>query len=236
MDEHSRIRAVLAHIGRGGDLDDFPASRSEKRALIATAGRRQLIAWGKTHRRYELTARGRRELRRRPASASRLRISVNAIVVAGAAMALGLWFSADASRLLMGMQATAVASQPAVPAAFAALPEAVAFGPVPGQTDGPLGPDEAEQSAPAPATVAPPKGPTPAAAPQRDEPKPSAKSKRKVAKAHRKGSYASRRRRNDPAYAYTGRAPNPYGYGYARQGGYGNYGSFGGQGGWSYYR
>jgi hypothetical protein len=231
MDEDTRIRAVLEHIRRGEALEHFPATRNEKRALIATAGRRRLIAWERTRRRYELTLRGRRMLRRRPGSRSRLRLSAQATAVAAVAMALGLWFSADASRLLIGTQPTAVASRPAAPVAVAAqtaeLPD-----PFPEHVEEPVD----ESSVPAETSS---KGPTPAAAPAPVEPKPAAKSKRKVAKAHRKGTYASRHRRNDPTLAYTGprqaRPQTYFGYGYGHST-FGGQGSYGGQSNWSFYR
>jgi hypothetical protein len=233
MDEDARIRAVLEHIRRGGGLEDFPATRNAKRALIATAGRRRLIAWEKTRRRYELTLRGRRLLRRPPASASRRRLSVQAIAVAVGAVALGLWFSADASRLLIGSQATAVASRPAAPAApltVAAQPDPLPD-PFPEHVEEPTD----EQSVPA---AAPPKEPTPAAAPaQPAEAKPAAKSKRKVAKAHRKGTYASWHRRKTLAFTdpRQARPPTYSGYGYG-QSSFGGQRSFGGQSNWSFYR
>jgi hypothetical protein len=233
MDEDARIRAVLEHIGRGGGLEGFPGGRNEKHALIATAARRRLIAWEKTHRRYELTLRGRRMLRRRAGSSSRLRFSVKAIVVVAGAMALGLWFSADASRLLIGTQAPVVAAAPAAlaaPVIVAAQPD-----PFPEHVDEPAD----EQPVPA---ATPAKGPTPAAAPAPpEESKPAAKSKRKVAKSHRKATYASRHRRNDPTLAYTdprqARPPtySGYGYGYG-QSTFGGHSSFGGQSNWSFYR
>jgi hypothetical protein len=240
MDEDARIRAVLEHIRSGGGLENFPATRNEKRALIATAGRRRLIAWEKTHRRYEITLRGRRLLRRRPGSTSRLRLSPQAIAIAAGAMALGLWFSADASRLLIGPQPTAVASLPVV----AAAPVAVAVVPNPLPDPFPEHVDEPEEQS-VPAAI-PPKEPTHAVAPTHtEEPKPVAKSKRKVAKAHRKGTYASRHRRGNPTLAYTDpRQARPqtyfgYGYGHSNFGGqstYGGQGSYGGRGGWSFFR
>ena len=157
-------------------------------------------------------------------------------MVAAGAMALGLWFSADASRLLIGSQTTAVALQPAVPAApmeVAALP--LLPDPFPEHTEEPA----EEPSAPAATT---PKGSTPAAAAAPPaEPRPVAKSKRKVARAHRKGTYASRRRGNDPRVAYTdprqARPQTYYGYGYGYgQSTFSGPGRFGGQSNWSFYR
>jgi hypothetical protein len=151
-------------------------------------------------------------------------------------MALGLWFSADASRLLMGPPTPAVAARPAAPAApmtVAAQPSALLADPFPEHVE------EAtdEQSVPA---ATPSKEPTPAAAPAHpEEPKPVAKSKRKVAKAHRRATYASRHRRNDPTLAYTdprqARPPTYFGYGYG-QSNFGGQGSHGGQNNWSFYR
>ncbi len=60
--EQLRIGAALGHIQDRGNLDDFPADRNERRALMVTAVRRGLVAWDRRHERYELTGAGKAHL------------------------------------------------------------------------------------------------------------------------------------------------------------------------------
>src|SRR5262249_36534261 len=60
--ERMRIRAALRHLGSGADLRDFPATASEKIALVKTASQRKLVAWNRSRGCYELTAAGWCEL------------------------------------------------------------------------------------------------------------------------------------------------------------------------------
>ena len=61
-DERIRIHAVLKHLGSGGELREFPATASEKVALVKTASQRKLIVWHRGRSRYELTSAGWCEL------------------------------------------------------------------------------------------------------------------------------------------------------------------------------
>jgi hypothetical protein len=61
--ESARIGAAIEHINEHGNLDGFPAARGERAALVLTARRQGLVAWSRTHRKYELTIHGYRTLR-----------------------------------------------------------------------------------------------------------------------------------------------------------------------------
>jgi hypothetical protein len=61
-EEQLRIDGALAHIQERGNLDEFPADRNERRALIVTSVRRGLVAWDRRRERYELTGSGRAQL------------------------------------------------------------------------------------------------------------------------------------------------------------------------------
>jgi hypothetical protein len=200
MDEDARVRAALQHIGRGGDLADFPATRNEKRALIATGCRRRLITWKKVRGRYKLTSRGHRAWRHPTPVWSRVWSSARTIAITLAAVTLGLWYSLGASGLLAGGQPSAVALPATTPAQTAAVVDARPQPAPAGKAN-----DTAEQrdvaaqpsTAPASAAVEPPKPDTPEANPAgQDKRKLAAQSQRKVAKSHRKRTYASRRGRN----------------------------------------
>src|SRR6266498_50255 len=58
--EALRISAAMPHIKALGNLDGFPAGRSERLALMSTAGRQGLVVWDKSRARYELTSLGER--------------------------------------------------------------------------------------------------------------------------------------------------------------------------------
>ncbi len=60
MDE--KLREVLQHVDAGGDLQDIGGTKHEMAALVTTASKRGLVAWGKARGRYELTAAGRKRL------------------------------------------------------------------------------------------------------------------------------------------------------------------------------
>ena len=60
--EALRICAAMEHIKARGNLDGFRAGRSERLALMSTAGRQGLVVWDKSHSRYELTSLGERRL------------------------------------------------------------------------------------------------------------------------------------------------------------------------------
>ena len=60
--EALRICAAMEHIKAQGNLDGFLAGRSERLALMSTAGRQGLVVWDKGRSRYELTNLGERRL------------------------------------------------------------------------------------------------------------------------------------------------------------------------------
>jgi len=57
-DGSEKLDAILGHLARGRDLQDFSATATEKLGVIRTAAARRLIAWNKTRARYELTLAG----------------------------------------------------------------------------------------------------------------------------------------------------------------------------------
>jgi len=217
-DDRTRIDAILRHLGCGGELRDFPATDSEKLALIRTAGSRRLVAWHKGRARYELTPIGWSELTpRRRFGLGSLMASTALGATVGAAVLGFFWVSADASRLVAPSpvaraekaMAAPIASAPAYqpPSASPAVP------PAPGALAG---------TPPEPAKVAEqPVPPEPGAEAAPVEVKQAA-----VKKPRRKT--ASRRRTDETgaawAYADSWRA-RPSGYA-----GYGGQPSSGGQG------
>src|SRR5262249_55074642 len=99
MDEGRNMDAMLRHLGCGQDLRDFPATSTEKLALIRTADTRGLIAWRKTRARYELTSLGWDRLTpTRRFGAGSLMMSAAAGGVASAVALAVFWLPADASR------------------------------------------------------------------------------------------------------------------------------------------
>jgi hypothetical protein len=99
IDDGPRINAMLRHLGCGRDLRQFPATTTEKVALVRTAGARGLIEWRKTRARYELTSYGWNALMpaRRFGVAS-LVISAATGGIAGVVTMAVFWQPADASR------------------------------------------------------------------------------------------------------------------------------------------
>ena len=106
--EALRIGAAIEHIGRHGNLDGFPARRSQRLALVATAARQGLLVWHARRGCYQLTRRGHGRLRHDAHARSELRLShaparpvVNAGIVAAvgliaAGISLTAWLPADA--------------------------------------------------------------------------------------------------------------------------------------------
>jgi hypothetical protein len=96
MDQEARkIGAAIEHIQAHGNLDGFPARRSERLALVATAARQGLVTWNRSRGRYDLTSRGHwrvRALRRAGRNALRerqvgaIRSGMNAVVAAAASV------------------------------------------------------------------------------------------------------------------------------------------------------
>jgi hypothetical protein len=133
--EALRLGAAIEHIGRQGNLDGFPARRSQRLALVATAARQGLLVWHARRGRYELTWRGRGRLRHNARARSELRLSqgparpaVNAGIVAAAGLiaagiSLTAWLPADA---FMAARAPQLRSFSAMVATAAAPPAAKA--------------------------------------------------------------------------------------------------------------
>ncbi len=132
--EALRICAAMEHIKARGNLDGFRAGRSERLALMSTAGRQGLVVWDKSHSRYELTSLGERRLgglrtlvsgplrADRPVGQApvRSRMKSGLIgVVAGAAACAGLivWLPSDSSKPPSVLQAGVTSVTGAPPAA-----------------------------------------------------------------------------------------------------------------------
>jgi hypothetical protein len=243
MDEHAKIHAVLAHIGRGGELADFPATKTQRLALLATASRRRLIGWDRARGRYQLTSSGRRALRTRRKAGWWAAVAFALCVVT-----TGVWLSADGTRLLNGgqMGARLLASLTVAPAhglagsdsrAAPAPPDhggtrAVSTGQQALPETAPLDPSRSEPQ-PVPglmktALSIPPATPQtagvePARAPAADalpmiERKPVVRPKRTLAKQHHK-FHASRHRRRDHHLArHNLRPTHPAYFGYQPRG------------------
>ena len=95
-----RIGAAVEYIKAHGNLDGFPAGRSQRLALVSIAGRQGLVVWNRSRERYEPTSRGNlhvRAVRRSARNAlqdrqggaihsglSALTIALGAVVVVGA--------------------------------------------------------------------------------------------------------------------------------------------------------
>jgi hypothetical protein len=232
MDDEARIRAVLEHIRKGAGLENFPGTRSEKLAVVARADRDRLVEWSKTRGCYRLTLAGRWKLVDKTGLASRL--SAPAIAVT-AAVALGFWFSADASRLLTGGQTQARANHAQATTPKQAVPARAAF-PDSRPGAGPVAATEprdlAEQPSTVPATASaePVQRETPAVkSVGQHDPKPVTRAKRKVAKSRHKGTPTHGTSNPAFAFQYPGqfRQPAPF-----------SSGSFssGGRSTWSYFR
>jgi hypothetical protein len=164
IDEPAKIHAVLQHLGCGEDLASFPATASEKVALIRIAANRRLIAWHRARGRYELTGAGWSEL----GSGRRFGLlSLMASTAAGAvigAVVLGIfWLSSDAS--------TDLAAKPPARAVWRTEKAAVApaFRPANTRTAGDTAAVPPPAAAPAPAAV-PPAPPILAEQPVTEEP------------------------------------------------------------------
>jgi hypothetical protein len=128
--EAQRICAAMEHIKARGNLDGFLAGRSERLALMSTAGRQGLVAWDKSHSRYELTSLGERRLgglrtlvsgplkADRPVGQDFVRVKSRLLgAVAGAAACAGLivWLPSGSSKPPSALQAggTSVTGAPA---------------------------------------------------------------------------------------------------------------------------
>jgi outer membrane biosynthesis protein TonB len=249
--ERQRIQAVLRHLGSGADLRDFPASASEKVALVKTANQRGLIAWHKARGRYELTPAGWCELapsRRFGVGSMMVGTTLGATV--GAAALAVFWFTAGAAH-------GPAAPRPVVAAApVTKAPAPAVTGSVSNAGPSASTPTTAATPAPAPtapapvpaAAAAPIPAPAPAAAPVEPEPtkvaleptpeqlaEVAAKAKQAARKEKaRQRAAAARRKREEAARAWAG---DPW---RARQAEYSGHGVYsyggGGQNSWFAYR
>ena len=251
--ERMRINAVLRHLGSGADLRDFPASPSEKVALVKTASQRGLITWHKGRGRYELTATGWCELaptRRFGVGSVMLGTTVGATV--GAAALAVFWFTAGAAHAPVAPRSAAgpapaqvaTLSAPAVSGvASSAAPVASAETPAAPTTTA-AAPPPAAPAATAPARQAAPAAPVEAEHTQvAEENTPeqlaeTAKAKQTAAKKARPRAAARQRRREEAARAWAAEEPRSRQAEYSGHGVYGGYG-YGGYGGgnsWFAYR
>jgi hypothetical protein len=253
--ERMRIHGMLRHLGTGADLRDFPASASEKVALVKTANQRGLIAWHKSRGRYELTAAGWCEL------APTRRFGVGSIMVGttlgatlGAAALAVFWLTAGAAHVSAPGPRSATAPVPVQLAKLSApAVEGAASGPA--FVESTTAPDESTTASAAPPASPPASVPAreavPAAAPVEaeptkvaEEPTPeqlaeAAKAKRVAAKKARQRE-AARRRREEAARAWaaggSSRTREAEYSGHGVYGGYSGYGGYGGQNSWFAYR
>jgi hypothetical protein len=252
--ERMRINAVLRHLGSGADLRDFPASPSEKVALVKTASQRGLITWHKGRGRYELTATGWCELaptRRFGVGSMMLGTTVGATV--GAVALAVFWFTAGAAHAPVVPRSAAAPAPVQVAKLSAPAVSGAASNAVPVASEATPAPSTTAAAAPppaAPATAAPARDAAPAAAPVEpertrvaDEPTPeqlaeAAKAKQTAAKKARQRAAARQRRREEAARAWAAEEPRSRQAEYSGHGVYGGYG-YGGYGGgnsWFAYR
>ena len=230
-DDRLRIQAVLRHLGSGAELRDFPASPSEKVALVKTANQRGLIAWHKGRGRYELTPAGWCELapsRRFGVGSMMLGTMVGATL--GAAALAVFWFTAGAAygpaapRSVVAAAPVQVA-KPSAPAVSAPVSSAAPAAPI------------STPAAPPPAAAAPVE-PEPTSVAHEPTPEQlaeaAAKAKQAAAKKARQQA-AARRKREEAGRAW---AADPWHTRQAEYSGHGGYGSggYGGRNSWFAYR
>jgi hypothetical protein len=239
-DDRLRIQAVLRHLGSGADLRDFPASPSEKVALVKTANQRGLIAWHKGRGRYELTPAGWCELaptRRFGVGSMMLGTTVGATL--GAAALAVFWFTAGAAhgpaapRSLVAAAPVQVAKAPA-PVVSASVSSAAATASTPSSAAAPT-------PAPAAPAVAAPVEPEPTNVAHEPSPEQLAEAAAKAKQAAKKARQqaAARRKREEAARAWAADPWHTRQAEYSGHGGYGGgYGSggYGGQNSWFAYR
>jgi hypothetical protein len=249
--ERARIETMLRHLGSGADLRDFPASASEKVALVKTANQRGLIAWHKSRGRYELTAAGWCEL------APSRRFGVGSIMVG---TTLGATLGAVALAVFWLTAGAAHVSAPGPRSAMAPVQAQLAKRSAPAVNGGVSGPALVAPPAPVESTAASaaPPAPTdvterpreavPAAVPVEAEPTKvaeeatpeqlaeAAKAKQVAAKKARQRA-AARRRREEAARAWAaGESSRMREAEYSGRGAFGGYGGYGGQNSWFAYR
>ena len=237
-DDRLRIQAVLRHLGSGAGLRDFPASASEKVALVKTANQRGLIAWHKGRGRYELTPAGWCELaptRRFGVGSMVLGTTVGATL--GAAALAVFWFTAGAAhgpaapRSVVAAAPVQVAKAPA-PVVSASVSSAAATASTPSSAAAPT---------PAPAPAAAPVEPEPTTLAHEPTPEQLAEAAAKAKQAAKKARQqaAARRKREEAARAWAADPWHTRQAEYSGHGGYGGgYGSggYGGQNSWFAYR
>jgi hypothetical protein len=241
-DERLRIQAVLRHLGSGSDLRDFPASPSEKVALVKTASQRRLIVWHKGRGRYELTPAGWCEL------APTQRFGVGSMMLGttlgatlGAAALAVFWFAAGAAHgpaapRSVATVAPAQVAKASAPAVTGSVSSAAPLAP----TAAPAPPPATPAATPAPAAIPTPVEPEPTKVAQEPTPEQLAEAaaKAKQAAAKKARQAAARRKREEAARAWTADPWRTRQAEYSGHGGYGGHGSggYGGQNSWFAYR
>jgi hypothetical protein len=209
----SKIDALLRHLARGQDLQDYPATTYERLLLVEKAGGRGLIEWQKERGRYELTPIGWRQLTpRRGLGFASLVVSTAVGAAIGAAALAVLWLPAGALHRSAGAQPPAPVSRIEQPVAVPAPPPADTGG----RSTAALQPASAP---PAPAAVAEPPVPE----------QPSAETappERQVKKPHRRTAHRHRREPRSPTWG----GVDPWRSGQSR------YSSRNGQGSWFAFR
>jgi hypothetical protein len=251
--ERMRIEAVLKHLGTGADLREFPATASEKVALVRTATHRGLVVWNRGRNRYELTSAGWCELapNRRFGTGSMMLGTTVGATLGAAALAI-FWFAAGTSHGQLAPRAgvapspaqqhVATLSRPAVGGALSnAAPLAPALEPAM-QAAAPAAPSAPVPAAPPAREAAPAAAPAIAAEPTQvaEGPTPeqleaAAKAKQAAGKKARQRA-AARRQREEAARAWAA-DPRTQQAEYSGYGGYRGYGGgYGGQSSWFAYR
>jgi hypothetical protein len=246
-DERMRIRAALRHLGSGADLRDFPATASEKIALIKTASQRKLVAWNRSRGCYELTAAGWCEL------APSRRFGVGSMLVGSAAGATIGAVALAAFWVISGPSHQAASRTVAAPPGISKKVASLSAPAVTGATASPApltGPMPVQTASPAPAPAVPAVEPAretvPAAVPApvaeptnvAEQPSPeqlaeaAAKAKQAAAAKKARQRAAARRRREEAARAWAAAEPSRQ----AEYSGYGGSGGYGGQRSWFAYR
>jgi hypothetical protein len=194
-DGTEKLDAILSHLARGRDLQDFSTTTTEKLGVIRTAAARRLIAWNKTRARYELTLAGwRRTAPRGSLGLAPLVIGATVGAAIGAAALAVLLPSADVP--LNPVKRQALRSVPHPVAANVALAT-----PLPAQPVSLL--PDAPPAQLVPATPVEPVKPLERAAPEEPSPEATAPvAKQTSARKHRHHRITRARTRRMWAWAY----------------------------------
>jgi hypothetical protein len=169
-DDKPDIDAMLRHLSYFRDLRDFPATSTEKLALVRTADTRGLITWSRSRASYELTHFGWNELLpKRRFGLPSLMVTAALGGIVGAVTLAVLWLPADRPhRSIHGQPSAAISrmakshvlqaslsAKPATPNAAPAraadgVPDAspvIAAGPEASETPGAESPEVADRAA-----------------------------------------------------------------------------------------